>query len=361
MKLAALTKALYACTIHRTDTLSGYLDKFENLIREFYLFRGQLSDQQSARMLIGSIPTLSETTTELIHTQVVPLTRQGVCDYLREYETRQGWISPAMKEANAAIVSSGNPPRHSGGKARCTKDHCYGPHPEKECWSKPENAKKKEDFISRKYGDKSNQPSGSSAVVIKGRKKLSQASANVSTLEPETQIISIHSSFEDVSVNSTSQEPSAATVSSTQKSLWALHDTGATHSMFNDILIFDKSSLKPVTDSNRRLKLAGGGMSLSVHSEGTVRLKAGDGTVFELKDCLYIPELAQNLISGGKLRQKGVREYFDDGDNSSFSLVLNDVALFNGYIGSNGLMNVQLEPVSNIFSTVNVSNKSDVT
>lgn len=102
-------------------------------------------------------------------------------------------------------------------------------------------------------------------------------------------------------------------------------------------------------------------MSLSVHSEGTVRLKAGDGTVFELKDCLYIPELAQNLISGGKLRQKGVREYFDDGDNSSFSLVLNDVALFNGYIGSNGLMNVQLEPVSKIFSTVNVSNKSDVT
>lgn len=36
-------------------------------------------------------------------------------------------------------------------------------------------------------------------------------------------------------------------------------------------------------------------MSLSVHSEGTVRLKAGDGTTFELKDCLYIPELSPKI------------------------------------------------------------------
>lgn len=74
VKLAVVTKALYACTIHRTDTLSGYLDKFENLIREFYLFKGQMLEHQSAQMLIASIPTLSETTTELIHSQVVPHT-----------------------------------------------------------------------------------------------------------------------------------------------------------------------------------------------------------------------------------------------------------------------------------------------
>lgn len=41
-----------------------------------------------------------------------------------------------------------------------------------------------------------------------------------------------------------------------------------------------------------------------------------------------------------------MQEYYDEGDKSSFSLVLNGVALLNGYIGSNGLMNVQLEPVS---------------
>lgn len=43
---------------------------------------------------------------------------------------------------------------------------------------------------------------------------------------------------------------------------------------------------------------------------------------------------------------KGVRDHFDDNDNSLFSLVLNGLALFNGYIGSNGLMNVVIEPVS---------------
>lgn len=49
-----------------------------------------MSDHRSAQMLIDSILTRSETTSELIHAQVSPLTRQGVADYLQEYKTRQG-------------------------------------------------------------------------------------------------------------------------------------------------------------------------------------------------------------------------------------------------------------------------------
>lgn len=56
--------------------------------------------------------------------------------------------------------------------------------------------------------------------------------------------------------------------------------------MFKDISLFVKTSLVLVSDPNKRLKLAGGEISLAVHSEGTVRLKAGDGSVFELKDSL---------------------------------------------------------------------------
>lgn len=133
-KLTAVTKALYAIKIQRNDTLSEYLDRFENLIQDFYVFRGQMTDHQSARMLIDSISTLSETTTELIHAQVVPLTRQGVADYLREYESCQGWNSQAMREANAAIGNSSQSTRKTTGRGRCTKEVCVGPNPEKECW-----------------------------------------------------------------------------------------------------------------------------------------------------------------------------------------------------------------------------------
>ena len=107
------------------------------------------------------------------------------------------------------------------------------------------------------------------------------------------------------------------------------------------------------------LKLAGGGVSLAVHSEGSVRLKAGDGTIFELKDCIYVPELTKNLISGGRLRLKGVREFYDPNENESFSLVVNGLALFNGYIGQNGLINVAIEPVSRADSLQDVKSNTD--
>lgn len=57
VKLSVVTKALYSCTIQRSDSLSSYLDKFENLIREFFLYKGQMSDHQSACMLVDSITT----------------------------------------------------------------------------------------------------------------------------------------------------------------------------------------------------------------------------------------------------------------------------------------------------------------
>lgn len=199
-KLSALTKALYAATINRSESLSSYLDRFENIIREFFLIKGQISDQQSARMLMYSISSLSETTTELIHAQVNPLTRQGVLDYLRDYETRQGWTSPAMREANAASGTSSNPSKRTPGKACCSKDVCYRPHPEKECWSKPENTKKKEDFLARRQGTQLSLSHIQVAAAVKGRKKVSPPRANAAEMTDDFQCLSLHASFEDVDV-----------------------------------------------------------------------------------------------------------------------------------------------------------------
>lgn len=192
------------------------------------------------------------------------------------------------------------------------------------------------------------------ASAVRGRKEISPPSANTIRLDEDFGALSLHAEYDEVDT------PSAAvTSSSTGTQIWALHDTGATHHLFNDIRLFDKSKLKPVNSSNKRLKLAGGGISLAVHSEGSVRLKAGDRTVFELTECLFVPELSKNLISGGRLRLKGVREYFDEGDNQSFSLVVKGLALFNGYIGHNGLMNVTIEPVSPIHSSQDLDLETD--
>lgn len=301
VKLTVVTKSLYASTIGRNDLLSTYLEKFENLMRQFFLYRGQMSDHQSARMLVDSISSLSETTREPIHAQVVPFTRQGVSDYLWEYEIRQGWVSPAMREANTVETTNSSRLIRNQSKTSCCREMFYGPHPSEDCWAKPENAKKKEKYLARSHGVKKGYHSFPQASSVQGRKKITPPSANTANREDSIGALSLHAEYDDVDT------PSAAVSSwSSGTQIWALHDTGATHHLFNDIRLFDKNKLKPVDSSNKRLKLAGGGISLAVQSEGSVRLKAGDGTVFELTECLYVPELSKNLISGGCLRLKGV-------------------------------------------------------
>ncbi|EGF96989.1 uncharacterized protein MELLADRAFT_114683 [Melampsora larici-populina 98AG31] len=143
-KLEAVTRTLYACQISKTESLSTFVDKFENLVREFYRLKGELSDIQSARMLIGAIPSLSIETKEYIHNTVVPLTREGVGSYLRKYEERHGWTCAAIREVNAVSV---RPTKKTSGE--CTPDECFGPHLSKNCWSKPKNAEKRLAFLSK--------------------------------------------------------------------------------------------------------------------------------------------------------------------------------------------------------------------
>lgn len=331
-KLTAVTWALHACQILKSDTLSAYLDKYKNLIREYYYYRGQMPDTQTARMLIMSIPSLPETTVELIHATVKPLTRKGVSDYLRLYEQRHEWTSSAIREANGASASNS---QKKGSDVRCTEDHCVGPHPSKECWSKPANFEKRDKFLARRRGGTTSSGPSSSHTAVRGVKKVTQPSANAAAASDS---LAFHTSYEDV-------EASASAVQ-TGPSEWALHDTGAAHHMFKDRKFFVDSTFVDTEASTKRLKLAGGGVSLNVKGRGTVKLKAGDGTTFELLDCLWVPELSRNLVASGLLKAKGVRELFDDEDKTNFSLVRGNLAVFNGYIGADNLMHVELLPVS---------------
>lgn len=136
------------------------------------------TDHQSARVLVDSINTLSKTTRELIHAQVLPFSRQGVADYLCEYETGQGWTSPSMREANAVDVSSSSRPKRGSTKVRCTNTVCQGPHPEDDCWAKPGNYKKKDQFLARRNGERKTSSVTPQAATIRGRKKIAPPFGN---------------------------------------------------------------------------------------------------------------------------------------------------------------------------------------
>lgn len=141
-KLEAVNKALYAWWIQKGDSLKSFIEKFENLIREFYRYKGELSDSQSARQLLSAIPSLPVNIIDNIHDKVDPLTRRGVSAYLIKYEDRHGWTSPAIREAYGAVSSSASSDLKKN-PAGCTPTTCVGPHLERNCWSKPENADKK--------------------------------------------------------------------------------------------------------------------------------------------------------------------------------------------------------------------------
>lgn len=164
---------------------------------------------------------------------------------------------------------------------------------------------------------------------------MTRPSANATSV---SDVLSFHTSYEEVG--------GCAHATSTTSCDWALHNTGATHHVFKDRSLFDDATFKKNSGSSKRLKLAGGDVSLNVQGVGNIKLKAGDGTTFELKDCLLVPDLSRNLVAGGLLKVKGVRELFDDTDMPSFSLVKGNLALFNGYIGSDNLMHLKLKPVS---------------
>lgn len=176
-KLEAVTKALYACRIQKGDSLKSFVDKFENLIREFYRYKGELSDAQSARQLLSAIPSLPDNVVDNIHDKVDPLTRRGVAAYLIEYEDRHGWTSPAIQEAYGASANSTSSysKKTSSG---CTPTTCVGPHLENNCWSKPKNANKKKAFLARKRGEKPEYDSVPASLSVRGVKRIERPSAN---------------------------------------------------------------------------------------------------------------------------------------------------------------------------------------
>lgn len=118
------------------------------------MYKGKMSDVQSARLLIKTLAArLSETTLELIYQTVKPLKRRGVSEYLKEFEARNGGFSTAStREANMTMEASSSSVQSSSWTTRvkCTKEKCVGVHhsPEQR-FSKPTKFKLRDAWMAK--------------------------------------------------------------------------------------------------------------------------------------------------------------------------------------------------------------------
>lgn len=101
-RLPAIDDVINDMKIHSSDSFKVHCDKFNNLIADHHQFKSKMTSSQAARKLIKLVKgRISETTSELIHSQVKPLTREGVVQYLIDFENRNGGFTmQAMKVAN---------------------------------------------------------------------------------------------------------------------------------------------------------------------------------------------------------------------------------------------------------------------
>ncbi|KAG0141416.1 hypothetical protein CROQUDRAFT_9385, partial [Cronartium quercuum f. sp. fusiforme G11] len=158
-KLCTVDKALHDYKQQPTDSLSVHVDKFERLIQEFYSFGGEMSDIQSARMLMSATPTVdsNETLTAVIYAVVDPLTRLGLATYLKQMEANLTWMSPVLQQASSSAISeisnrvqNNYKSSHINYHRKCTATQCIGPHKVKDCFAKPGNEQRRAKWIAKK-------------------------------------------------------------------------------------------------------------------------------------------------------------------------------------------------------------------
>lgn len=158
--LSVINETLHARKVSSRDSILIHMEKFDNLMLDYYMYRGKMSDFQSARLLIKTLSSrLSETTLELIYQTVKPLTRRGVSEYLKEYEARNGGFSTsATCEANLAMSASSNSVQSSSRPTRvkCTREKCVGVHHSpNQCFSKPANFKLSDEWMAKEEAERS--------------------------------------------------------------------------------------------------------------------------------------------------------------------------------------------------------------
>lgn len=106
--LQTIEDAINEMKIQPGDSFKVHCDKFNNLIADYVKYKGKIFSSRAARKLIKTVKTrINENVSENIYSNVSPLTREGVVQYLIDYEARNGgFTTPALMEASQAGYST---------------------------------------------------------------------------------------------------------------------------------------------------------------------------------------------------------------------------------------------------------------
>lgn len=330
---------------YKIDTLT-HLDKFNNLKDRFILSGGKKTSDQLARRLLHSLNPSHKDIVDSIIRNISPLAFDTVESEIKRILSESNTVGSSGGQASH-IQDEANQAVNFRRKTKCTPTQCQGPHPAASCFAKPENFaardKRRDELIA--------------AGKWRGPIPITTAptSTNVNHAGP-SDVAALNLAMQQMSLASQANHTTVlncqyycSNTAATAPDLmndWALNDTGASHHMFRTTVHFIANSIVPNPDPSRRLTLAGGDKTLSVHSVGIVELLDVLTGRIELHHALYVPELNKNLIAGGALVKKGVTSLVHPEDPKIFSMFCNGRRLFDGFFSGN-LMFIRLRSIGN--------------
>lgn len=256
-------------------SIREHLDKFEMIISQIQQARG-LIDKESGLVytLLESIHPRFNGDKQSIARFVQPLTYDIVFEELLEtHKTAPLFTNTPPDEANATQTKTW---------MKCTKEHCFGPHPANLCHAKNEASRRA--WIEKK--------------IIQGlwRGELPEWFKN----KPGSQ-----TNLATILECPTPDNPICYHGQTGDKEDIMIFDTGATQHMFNNVNLFKPETLRS-EKIGLKLKLAGGGVTLPVQGIGRVTIEGHNDHKMVFKNALYVPQLSKNLIAGCILIQDNI-------------------------------------------------------
>lgn len=347
-----------------TRDLLGHIESFRYKIDAFLGANGKMDDEEQAGQLVTSLnQEWCDKGCFFLDAGHVTFPKLET-ELKKYYQTRKMTSSNQSHSNQATEESHGLLGRRQRRWQTCSRTKCIGqdhptkPHSPVDCYHNPNNQGKMDDWKREKQqaGEWVEYPRGS---VQRGRGRgqsmnISRSNwpSSSSTNYPRSE--DLHKEFEnmkledrEVSYNaeldgtySCSAQPQLACRGDQCNSI-ALLDTGASHFMLHNKSKFDHGSLVANTNPDARLNLAGGGATLEIEATGSVTIVNSKGEETRYDDCLYVPRLSRNLITGGRLLRTGATTVLLD--NPHFKIVQKGKELFTGkFVGEGSLMYVPL-------------------
>jgi hypothetical protein len=279
--------------------LLTHLQHFQDAVTKYKTAGGQMSDEDLGRKLLISL-------NNQYFQDAKEIAISGVKDYDKvvfELKKRvdvvtmltNGPMAPTqwnvIDHAAQAGFKSNSFFRYRS-KNKCTRTKCTGiNHEPDKCFKKAGNEHLQREWIEQRVrlGQWDGKPlmhfgnDSSSATGSQGEPLIEQA---------ENAFDSLNASASNISCQSLSKLPFGDKLDGTE----VLIDTAASHHMFKERHVF--INYVDLMHRNDYLDIGGCGVALKIHGRGNVQFVGRDGYVFELNDCLYIPDIKRSLIAG---------------------------------------------------------------